>query len=190
MAGGANVPAGEGPGFPCSGAFWACQVVRENIKNCPKPPSSDHGCVHLAGSQVGWCFCAMWRGRRMRIIASPFLGISWKTWEILRCFVLFRKHNSCQNDNDLFLKCVSDHITLVLKILLWLPLACRIKVTLCILAWKASHEPFPGAFQLSPQESGAQGQPRSWAYLRFSGPHRTDHFLMPLRIALCWSLSP
>lgn len=46
----------------------------------------------------------------------------------------------------IFLKHISDHITLVLKILWWLPFAFRIKVILLSLAWKAFHDLSPGCF--------------------------------------------
>lgn len=46
----------------------------------------------------------------------------------------------------IFLKYVSDPITLALQMLLWLSFAFRIKVTLFSLAWKAFHDLSPGCF--------------------------------------------
>lgn len=85
-AGGANVPAGERGQDSFAVEHSGSARLWGKCKNSPQPPSSDPGCVCLARSQVGWCFCVMWRVQRVRMIASPFLGTNKKTWEIFKVF--------------------------------------------------------------------------------------------------------
>ena len=119
-------------GFLCSRAIWVRQVARKNVKPTSNPLLQILVCLLSQKSEgiMFLCYVKRINGENYR---QAFLR---NQLEYFRGFMeVFCLHLECViATRMILLKHVSDSMTLALKILLWLPFAFRIKVTLFSLA--------------------------------------------------------